>query len=173
MKVGEVFYNDNALLDERLNPYFDRVELNDGESLIFQGEISTDFYLVESGTLNVIEGIGDNAFRIAILGKNDVFGEMSFFDSSPRSATINSSGKSTVLRMTREQFVKIIEDNPEQGIHLLISMSIMTANRIRATDEMLAGVIGKKEIKDNRELQKLIKEIRKSMMGLQKKWWKH
>ncbi|MCK4506883.1 MAG: cyclic nucleotide-binding domain-containing protein, partial [Candidatus Aegiribacteria sp.] len=88
MKVGQLFINENILLDSEMIPYYEEVHLNDGQVMIFQGELTTDLFIITSGKLEVVEGSGDTAVRLALLTENDVFGEVAFFDEDERSATV-------------------------------------------------------------------------------------
>ena len=102
MKVGQLFNDDDFLLDPEMIPYYEEVDLKDGQVMVFQGELTTDLFIIASGKLEVVEGSGDTAVRLALLTDNDVFGEVAFFDEDERSATVRSLGSSTLLRMTRE-----------------------------------------------------------------------
>ena len=170
MNTDQLFYRANVMIDPALRPYYDRIELPAGEGLIFEGEASTDYYVVESGTLTVVEGSGDSSLVLAELGEGDVFGELSFFDGEPRSATVRARADAVVLRMSREQLVRIIEEEPELGIHTLVALGIRASGRVRTANDVIAGVLGTKDVRDNRELGKLIRDIRASTFG-KGKWW--
>ncbi|MBN1435327.1 cyclic nucleotide-binding domain-containing protein [Candidatus Fermentibacterales bacterium] len=170
MDADQLFYRANVMADPGLMAYYDKVKVPAGEGLVFEGEVSTDYYMVHSGTLRVVEGTGENAFTLATLEEGDVFGEISFFDGEARSATVRAEEDSVVLRMSRKKLVEILEKDPQLGINTLIALGIRTASRVRDTTDMLAGVLGKKDVKENRELSRLIKEVRTSAFG-RPKWW--
>jgi CRP-like cAMP-binding protein len=53
------------------------------------------------------------------LSPDDIFmGEMSFLLSNRRSATVVSKGKSTLFKISKQDFVNLIRDNPHYGIFL-------------------------------------------------------
>ena len=170
MKTDQLFYKANVMVDPALIPYYERLHLPAGEGLIFEGEVSTDYYVVESGTLSVVEGTGESSLALAELGEGDVFGELSFFDGEPRSATVRAETDCTILRMSREQLVKIVESDVELGVHALIALGIRAAARVRTTNDVIAGILGKKDLGDNKDLKKIIRDIRASTFT-KGKWW--
>jgi len=53
------------------------------------------------------------------LTPDDIFmGEMSFLLSNRRSATVVSKGKSVLIRISKQDFVNLIKENPHYGIFL-------------------------------------------------------
>lgn len=57
-------------------------------SVIFkQGDHATDFFVIESGEVELLHVKGDTSERIAVLGTGDFFGEAALLDDRPRSLT--------------------------------------------------------------------------------------
>jgi CRP-like cAMP-binding protein len=50
---------------------------------------------------------------IGTLGPGDFFGEMALLDGSPRSASVVATEPLVTVRLTRSEFSKAIDDNPE------------------------------------------------------------
>ena len=67
-----------------------RLEAGRGEILIRKGEDSNSLYIVERGELHVIDEKAGRRDLLAVLGPGEIFGEMSFLDPAPRSATASS-----------------------------------------------------------------------------------
>lgn len=170
MNTDQLFYRANAVVDPALLPHYERVHLPAGEGLVFQGEVSTDYYVIESGTLSVVEGTGESSLPLAELGEGDVFGELSFFDGQPRSATVRAKTDAVVLRMSRERLVEIAEREPELGVQTLIALGIRAADRVRTANDVVAAILGKKDVRNNKELSRHIREIRASTFS-KGKWW--
>ena len=57
--------------------------------------------------------INRNSSEIAQLKRGDIFGEMTVFAGTPRSATIQSIGKVDVLEVNRQSIAELIEEEPE------------------------------------------------------------
>ena len=58
---------------------------------------------------------------VSALTPDDMFmGEMSFLLSNRRSATVVSKGKSVLIKISKQDFVNLIKDNPHYGIFLVV-----------------------------------------------------
>lgn len=88
------------LLLTRLVP----VAVETGETVIRQGEPGDRFYVVRSGSLEVLR---DGA-RIAVLGAGDAFGEIALLHRIPRTATVRALGASSLLALEAEDFRELL-----------------------------------------------------------------
>lgn len=61
-----------------------------GEILIRENEISRKMFVITSGKVRVTKAYMNQKITLAILGEGEIFGEMSFVDGQPRSATIEA-----------------------------------------------------------------------------------
>ncbi len=87
----------------------------DGQYVCSEGEESDYLYYIVSGTLFVYS----KGKLVSALTPDDMFmGEMSFLLSNRRSATVLSKGKSVLIRISKQDFVNLIKDNPHYGIFL-------------------------------------------------------
>ncbi|HET7838694.1 MAG TPA: cyclic nucleotide-binding domain-containing protein [Rectinemataceae bacterium] len=90
-------------------------QFSDGEYVCAEGEESDFLYYIVSGTLYVYS----KGKLVSSLSPDDLFmGEMSFLLSNRRSATVVSKGKSTLIRISKHDFVNLIKENPHYGIFL-------------------------------------------------------
>jgi CRP-like cAMP-binding protein len=163
MKEKELFNQGRGLLEPEMMPFYEVAELNNGDAMMFQGELTTDFFIIKSGKLEIIEGTGNKAVCLDTLEANDVFGEIAFFDERERSATVRSSGKSVLYRMTREHFADMTRTQPQLAMEYLIILGKLVSGKLRRVDKMIAGVTGDQKIKNDPNLKKLMKDIRKAM----------
>ena len=87
----------------------------DGQYVCSEGEESDYLYYIVSGNLYVYS----KGKLVSALTPDDMFlGEMSFLLSNRRSATVVSKGKSVLIRISKQDFVNLIRDNPHYGIFL-------------------------------------------------------
>lgn len=87
----------------------------DGQYICSEGEESDYLYYIVSGLLYVYS----KGKLVSALTPDDIFlGEMSFLLSNRRSATIVSKGKSVLIRISKQDFVNLIKENPHYGIFL-------------------------------------------------------
>ena len=67
MKKDKLFNSDRTLLKSEMLPFYEIVELDNGEAMLFQGELTSDFFIIKSGKLEVVEGSGSKAVRLDTL----------------------------------------------------------------------------------------------------------
>jgi anti-sigma regulatory factor (Ser/Thr protein kinase) len=91
------------------------VTFSSGNYICREGEESDVLYYIVSGTLYVYS----RGKLMSALTPDDIFmGEMSFLLSNRRSATVVARGPATLIEISKQDFVKLIRDNPHYGIFL-------------------------------------------------------
>lgn len=75
-----------------MNKIVAKEKYKDGEVIIKEGSFGEGTYVVTEGRVEVSKHINGERVVIAMLGKGDVFGEMSFIDRQPRTASIVAVG---------------------------------------------------------------------------------
>jgi CRP-like cAMP-binding protein len=85
-----------------------------GEVLFSPGDPSQLAYLIQSGSVEILKGVGERAVRVALLGPGEVFGEMGLIEERPRALTARATadGKATV--MSRQEFEHDLLHDPER-----------------------------------------------------------
>ncbi|KAL4485671.1 hypothetical protein ABPG72_010933 [Tetrahymena utriculariae] len=89
------------------------------EVIFLKGDMEFSIYFIERGSVEVqIEGFNFNQQKQnkniqLILKQGQFFGEGSFFTGSPRRSTFRSLEFTTLLKIDREEFIKIIEESKE------------------------------------------------------------
>jgi len=93
----------------------EEVRFADGQYVCSEGEESDVLYYIVSGMLYVYS----KGKLVSSLSPEDMFmGEMSFLLSNRRSATVVSKGDSTLIKISKQDFVNLIKENPHYGIFL-------------------------------------------------------
>jgi CRP-like cAMP-binding protein len=59
-----------------------------GEVIVEEGDTTQGFYVIDTGEVEVRKRLRDRQQPLAHLGKHDLFGQMSFIDGKPRSASV-------------------------------------------------------------------------------------
>jgi hypothetical protein len=114
--VPEAFSNENEAV------------FKDKEIVFSEGEESNYLYYIVSGKFR----IEHNYKTLSILTPNDIFlGEMSFLLNNKRSATVRSIGESSVLKISKKDFVNAIKEKPHYGLFLarLIAQRLAILNQ--------------------------------------------
>lgn len=75
---------------------------------------------------------------IASLGRGRSLGEMSVIDDFPRSATVRSKTRSTLLILTRKGFEQLLDQHPQIGIKVLKGLAKLLSMNLRKTSSLLA-----------------------------------
>ena len=88
----------------------EEISFGAGTTIFSQGDQGDAFYLIQSGTVQVVlESRTGNSEIVAILGPQDWFGEMALLSGEPRSATIQTVKDTTLWRLRREDWDELIE----------------------------------------------------------------
>ena len=119
-KGNEVSFGIKNLRDEtnlvpRLFTNLEDVAFQDGDTVFTEGEKSSYLYYIVSGKYDIF--VGDR--KISTLDSDDIFvGEMSFLLNNKRSASVKAVGRGTLIKISKEDFVNAIKEQPHYGIFL-------------------------------------------------------
>ena len=84
-----------------------------GETIVNKNEAGDSLFMLIDGHVSIRNpAIAQNSKEIAQLQCGDIFGEMTVFAGTPRSATIQSLGKVDVLEVHRQAIAEVIEEEP-------------------------------------------------------------
>ena len=85
------------------------VELARGEYLLRRGERGGDIYLVEEGTLEVVDTRSSTEVVISLVGPGAVVGEMAFIDEAPRNADVRAAGPAVCRHWEHDLLMRVLE----------------------------------------------------------------
>lgn len=113
------------------------IELHDGEILIRKGDTGSDLYFLVTGKLEVSvpQREGLSITPLVSLGPGAVVGELTFFDNRVRSASVWSSGTSSLFRLQKSAFVDFKQAHPELACDLLQALGQILAGRLRRAQD--------------------------------------
>lgn len=112
----------SSLSQDELEKVFDLarvVRYEGGRSIVNQGETGFGFHLILSGDAKVVRD--DNT--VATLGPGDFFGEMSFIDEQPRSASVVAESELESLVLGGWEFKPLLKNNPDLAWKLLVHLT--------------------------------------------------
>jgi len=98
-----------------------------GETIIRQGEIGDCMYVIQDGQVEVVSNAGGREVQLAVLDKNEFFGEMAIFEHEIRSASVRALGPARILTVDHKNFLRRIHEDPSLAYRLMEIMS----NRVR------------------------------------------
>lgn len=90
-----------------------------GSVIIAEYERGETFYLIQSGSVQLVKCVNDSRKNLDILHPGEFFGEMAILENSPRSATCVAIDKVEVLEFNKENFEILITGNPQMALILL------------------------------------------------------
>ena len=115
--------------------------LRKGQVLFREGDQGEEMFLVRDGAILVSKAVTGKVEQVlARFGAGDFFGEMSLFDHSPRSATIQGETESTLLALDRANLNRLIEVNPRAAAAFFHGLVLVFIERLRASGELVAEI---------------------------------
>ena len=90
-----------------------------GEMIFSEFEPGDNFYLIQSGRVQLVKLIGDVEKTLDVLQPSEMFGEMAILENSPRSATAIALDTVKVLEFNRQNFEILLLGNPKIALNLL------------------------------------------------------
>jgi CRP/FNR family cyclic AMP-dependent transcriptional regulator len=103
-----------------------------GDVIVKENEIGVAFYVIASGSVEVIKGLGSASEQVVgTLGAGTFFGEMALFDNHVRSASVRAATDCQCLVITKWDFNAEMTHNSR----IAIAMLAVLARRIRALNE--------------------------------------
>ena len=121
-------------------------EYQAGEVIFKEGDPGDAWFVMYRGAVEVLKHGAEGEKRIAEIGPEDCFGEMSILDGLPRSATIRATEDSVVLRVRRDAFGELLDDDHLVAYKLIHHMAILLAERQRTTTLRLSELLNATEI---------------------------
>jgi hypothetical protein len=127
---------------EALAKNFETVSLAEGEILLNQGEVGTEFYVVFAGRMKITRQMAEDG-PVTILGHmvpGDYIGEESLLYGTERTATVAAEVPSKVLRLSYDHFASLI--NTHAGV---IPYFVATVESRRLTRQLHFDWLGADE----------------------------
>lgn len=90
----------------------EQVTVRNGEMIFQQGDPGNAFYIIKSGTVNIVSETDGRQRTIAALGPGQSFGEMALLSGETRSASAVAAADTDLLRLGKEQFTALLEVSP-------------------------------------------------------------
>ena len=94
-----------------------------GTTILSQGDEGDAFYIIQTGTVQVVLENRGRAEVIRVLGPQDWFGEMALLSGEPRSATIAAVKDSLIWRLSRHAWDELIDKHPTWLLHFCAALS--------------------------------------------------
>ena len=110
-----------------------------GDVVFHEGDPAHEMYVLLDGEVEVLKkSSSGREHRIALLGPNDCFGEMSVVDMQPRSATVRAVAPTRLLRISSEDMDALYRHDLKSYALITLNIARDLSRRLRVTDGILA-----------------------------------
>lgn len=105
--------------------------------LIVEGKPSDQLFILLEGSVSVAIAVKDKYKEIAVLSSGEVFGEMSFVDARPPSASVETLAPSIILSVPREKLARQLLQDVGFASRFYRAMSLFLSQRLRSAVKFL------------------------------------
>ncbi len=103
------------------------------DRILGEGEQCRSLFLVEEGVVRVEREHLGFRYEVARLGEGQLFGEMSFVEAHPTSASVVAETPVTLVRFDAEDIEPLLEQDPALGERFYKSLAAILSQRLRET----------------------------------------
>jgi CRP-like cAMP-binding protein len=115
----------------------DRVTFRPGQSMMRQGDDGDAAYVVITGTADVLVNTPNGPLKVAELGAGQIIGEIAILVDIPRTATVEAQGELVALKVSKDNFLRLLNNSPQVGIEIIRVL----AGRLENTTQQLREAI--------------------------------
>ena len=113
-----------------------------GEVILREGKSIQVLWIIARGECEVFKQVKPGIEqRLTILDAGSVFGEMSFFQPAPHSASVRTLSEVEVMRLSRQQFAALQEASPPAVQKMLVNAVKILAERLRSMDDWTCKLV--------------------------------
>ena len=118
--------------------YMQLIDVISGEVIFQEGDKGDYVFFVLEGSLDVLKkSETGEEIVISTLSRGRSIGEMSVIDELPRSATVKSRTKATLLTLSRDKFNYILENHSSIGVKIIKGIARLVSLNLRKTSTKL------------------------------------
>ncbi|CAK9066554.1 unnamed protein product [Durusdinium trenchii] len=121
----------------QLAPAFQRLEAQDGEKIVSQGDEGDQLFFIECGTVSVRVSNGGKEREITTLSHGDYFGEAALLHGAPRNASVYALGEVQLRSLSRERFEAF-------DLHRKLNLEVRDARMKNGLRELMGGLVSVK-----------------------------
>ncbi len=124
----------------RLRPYLQRLDFAPGAQVFAQGGAPDAVFFLASGRVDVMLNLAgtERKLKVQSLSAGSVFGEMALLDPQPRSASVIAQEAAVCYTLSADKLKLLERQDSDIAFALLANIAVIFAERLRATNNMLA-----------------------------------
>ena len=121
-----------------LRASMETIKLGKGTVLFSEGDEGDHLYVIVEGKLKLGTSSGDGRENLlSVLGPGEMFGELSLFDTGPRTATATAVTDVRLLSLGHDKVIPWVTQHPQVALDLLGRLS----QRLRRTNEVVGDLV--------------------------------
>lgn len=117
----------------------DREVFKGGQQIFKVGDAGDCAYLIEEGTVEILDTYHGHEYRISLMGKGEMFGEVALIDHLPRTATVRAVEDTVLVPISR----KLVEGLLEKSDPILHHLLLVILERFRDEKRLSAGQLAR------------------------------
>ncbi len=141
-----------------------------GDVIFHEGESGEVAYFIWAGQAIVIKGDLQTPTILGYRGPGDILGEMALLEHRPRSASVIALTDLRLLKIHKDDFIRLLSDDPALSINILATLSgrLRTADTIREATTQVGQRLAEQvsELKSHAEELLALQEMRQETVDL-------
>jgi len=147
-----IFYNLSVDEHQQVLSLLKHEQYPEGDVILREGRSTQILWIIVRGRCEVVKSMKDGAERqLAVLEQGAVFGEMSFFEPAPHSASIRALSDVEVMRLSREDYDQLQQSASLAAYKIAANIVKVLATRLRRMDEWAYELIENTDVAEHRE----------------------
>ena len=115
--------------------------IHEGMSLFGEGEDADSAYVVQEGSFELVSRNTRNA-ETSVVGPGTLIGELALLTEAKRPATATAREPSSVVRITRQLFLKMLEGYPDAALRMRDALAVRVNETAREFSKVRAHLAG-------------------------------
>jgi len=116
---------------EKIIPYSVKIQCRKNDEIIMKGNDSKSIYYVKSGAIEVFYNIQNTKIIVALIGAENFFGEIGFFDGISRIREIRAKEASEICVFSKETLDEIQRNDPNLFSQLIFFLAKSVCHKFR------------------------------------------
>ena len=115
----------------------EEVQFREDQTIFEDQEIADALYIIKDGSVRIEQTYRDGRRKtLAVLTKENFFGEMAIITGGRRCASATSQGSATLIRVEKDAFMSCLEKNAELSLNILL----VVCRRLQAADKEISNL---------------------------------
>ncbi len=125
---------------ERLWSYTEVQRHDAGETILRQGDLAKEMFVLLDGEVEIYTGDEDERARtLGRLKRGDCFGEMAIIDIQPRSASVRAVTPVSLMVIGFDDLIRVYQFNMQTYTIIVLNIAREISRRLRRANERLAA----------------------------------